>query len=210
MNDRMRQLLEQIVALEEELRTELQAQQSRWFYHIVGRRIEFEQAVRETHRRLKVGIFRWLATVRPQNYLTAPIIYGMIVPIVFFDLCLMIYQLTCFSIYRIARVRRSDYIVFDQRHLAYLNWIEKLDCLYCSYGNGLMAYAREIFARTEQYFCPIKHARRVRGTHERYSKFIDYGDAEDLHRKFEELRVALMREGEKLNAAKPVKKNKQH
>jgi hypothetical protein len=210
MNDRMRQLLEQIVALEEELRSELQAQQSRWFYHIVGRRVEFEQAVRETHRRLKVGIFRWLATVRPQNYLTAPIIYGMIIPIVFFDLCLMTYQLTCFPIYRIARVRRSDYIVFDQRHLAYLNWIEKLDCLYCSYGNGLMAYAREVFARTEQYFCPIKHARRVRGTHERYAKFIDYGDAEDLHRKFEELRVALIREGEKTNAATPAKSYRKH
>lgn len=208
MNDRMRQLLEQIVALEEELRSELQAQQSRWFYRIVGRRVEFEQAIRETHRRLKVGIFRWLATVRPQNYLTAPIIYGMIFPIVFFDLCLMIYQLTCFPIYRIARVKRSDYIVFDQRHLAYLNWIEKLDCLYCSYGNGLVAYAREIFARTEQYFCPIKHARRVRGTHERYAKFIDYGDAEDLHQKFEELRVALIREDEKAAAAKSSGDNK--
>lgn len=208
MNDRMRQLLEQIVALEAELRAELQAQQSRWFYRIVGRRVEFEQAIREAHRRLKVGIFRWLATVRPQNYLTAPIIYGMIIPIVFFDLCLMIYQLTCFPIYRIARVRRSDYIVFDQRHLAYLNWIEKLDCLYCSYGNGLVAYAREIFARTEQYFCPIKHARSVRGTHERYAKFIDYGDAEGLHQKFEELRVALIREDEKDAATVPSGDNK--
>ena len=196
MNDWMRLLLEQIIALEEELRAELQAQQSRWFYRIVGRRVEFEQAIRETHRRLKVGIFRWLATVRPQNYLTAPIIYGMIVPVVFFDLCLMIYQLTCFPIYRIARVRRSDYIVFDQRHLAYLNWIEKLDCLYCSYGNGLIAYAREITARTEQYFCPIKHARKILGAHSRYKDFLSYGDADNLHDKVEEFRAALAMEDE--------------
>lgn len=203
MNDRMRQLLEQIVALEEELRGEFQAQQSRWFYRIVGRRVEFEQAIRATHRRLKMGIFRWFATVRPQNYLTAPIIYGMIIPIVFFDLCLEIYHRACFPIYRIARVHRSDYIIFDQRHLAYLNWIEKFDCLYCSYGNGLIAYAHEIFARTEQYFCPIKHARRVKGLHARYAKFIDYGDAEDLHAKFEELRVALIREREAAAASPP-------
>ncbi len=203
MNDKMRHLLEQIAALEAELRSELQAQQSRWFYRIVGRRVEFELRIREAHRRLKVGVFRWLATVRPQNYLTAPIIYGMIFPMVLLDICLGIYQLTCFPIYRIARVRRSDYITFDQRHLAYLNWIEKIDCLYCSYGNGLMAHAREIFARTEQYFCPIKHARSVRGTHDRYSKFVDYGDAEDLHARFEELRVALMREGEKATTASP-------
>lgn len=207
MNDRMRQLLEQIVALEEELRTELQVQQSRWFYRIVGRRVEFESAIRDAHRRLKVGLFRWFATVRPQNYLTAPIIYGMIFPIVFFDLCLEIYHRSCFPIYGIARVHRSDYIVFDQRHLAYLNVIEKLDCLYCSYGNGLMAYAREILARTEQYFCPIKHARRVTGTHERYAKFLDYGDAEDLHAKFEELRVALVREKEEAAASLPPRDN---
>lgn len=208
MNNRMRQLLEQIVVLEDELRSELQAQQSRWFYRIVGRRVEFEYRIREAHRRLKVGIFRWLATVRPQNYLTAPIIYGMIFPIILLDIGLAVYQLTCFPIYRIARVRRTDYIAFDQRHLAYLNWIEKIDCLYCSYGNGLMAYAREIFARTEQYFCPIKHARSVRGTHDRYAKFVDYGDAEDLHARFEELRVALVREDGKAQAVStPVHKN---
>jgi hypothetical protein len=37
---------------------------------------------------------------------------------------------------------------------------------------------REIAARTEQYWCPIKHARRVIGSHARYLKFDDYGDAE--------------------------------
>jgi hypothetical protein len=194
MNDRIRQILEQINALEDELRTQLHEKESQWLYKIRGRRIEFESGIREMHRRLKMGVFRWLATARPQNYLTAPIIYGMIFPIVFLDICLMIYQLTCFPIYRIARVRRCDYIVFDQRHLAYLNWIEKIDCLYCSYGNGLMSYAREIFARTEQYFCPIKHARQVRGVHERYAQFLDYGDANDLHDRFEELRLELLKE----------------
>jgi hypothetical protein len=171
MNDRIRQILEQINALEDELRTQLHEKESQWLYKIRGRRIEFESGIREMHRRLKMGVFRWLATARPQNY-----------------------QLTCFPIYRIARVRRCDYIVFDQRHLAYLNWIEKIDCLYCSYGNGLMSYAREIFARTEQYFCPIKHARQVRGVHERYAQFLDYGDANDLHDRFEELRLELLKE----------------
>ncbi len=199
MNDRIRQILEQINALEDELRAELLEKQSRWLYKIMGRRVEFESGIRDMHRRLKLGVFRWFMTVRPQNYLTAPVIYGMIVPIVFFDLCLMIYQLTCFPIYRIPRVRRADYISFDMRHLAYLNWIEKFDCLYCSYGNGLMAYGREILARTEQYFCPIKHARQLRGAHARYEKFLDYGDANDLHARFEELRVALVKEGENVN-----------
>lgn len=196
MNDRMRHILDQIKALEDEMQSELNEQSKRWFYQIQGKRIEFERSIKETHRSIKLGIFHWFLTVRPQNYLTAPIIYGMIVPMFLFDLCMMFYQTTCFPIYGISRVRRSDYIVFDRRHLAYLNFIEKFDCLYCSYGNGLMAYATEIFARTEQYFCPIKHAQKVLGKHARYKYFLDYGDATDLHKKFEEIRVALINEND--------------
>ena len=196
MNERIRQILDQIKALEDEMQSELNEQSKRWFYQIQGKRIEFERSIKETHRSIKLGIFHWFLTVRPQNYLTAPIIYGMIVPMFLFDLCMMFYQTTCFPIYGISRVRRSDYIVFDRRHLAYLNFIEKFDCLYCSYGNGLMAYATEIFARTEQYFCPIKHAQKVLGKHARYKYFLDYGDATDLHKKFEEIRVALINEND--------------
>jgi hypothetical protein len=194
MDDRIRQILDQINALEDEMQSELSAQGSRWFYQIQGKRIEFERAIKVTHRSIKMGIIHWFMTVRPQNYLTAPIIYGMIVPLILFDFFMMFYQLTCFPIYGIARVRRSDYISFDRRHLAYLNFIEKFDCLYCSYGNGLLAYATEIFARTEQYFCPIKHAQKVFGKHARYKYFLDYGDAADLHKRFEEIRVALTKE----------------
>lgn len=59
------------------------------------------------------------------------------------------------------------------------------------YTNGLIAYAREILARTEQYWCPIKHAHKVLGTHDRYALFLDYGDAEECHRKLEALREAI-------------------
>lgn len=194
MNDKIRQILEQINALEEEVQSELAAQGSRLFYQVQGRRIEFERSVKEKHHSLKLSVFHWFMTVRPQNYLTAPIIYGMAIPMILFDIGVTFYQWTCFPIYQIARVRRSDYIVFDRRHLAYLNLIEKFDCLYCSYGNGLLAYATEIFARTEQYFCPIKHARKVLGKHARYKYFLDFGDAVDLHKKFEEIRVALIKE----------------
>jgi hypothetical protein len=197
MNDRVRQILDQIKALEDEMQSEINEQSSRFFYKIQGKRIEFERTIKETHRSLKKDIFHWFMTVRPQNYLTAPIIYGMIVPMVLFDLCMMFYQVSCFPIYGISMVRRSDYISFDRRHLAYLNFIEKFDCLYCSYGNGLLAYATEIFARTEQYFCPIKHAQKVLGRHARYKYFLDYGDAVNLHKKFEEIRDELINEDEK-------------
>ena len=94
------------------------------------------------------------------------------------DFFVSVFQAVCFPIYGIAKIRRADYFVFDRHHLAYLNALEKLNCAYCSYANGLIAYTREIAARTEQYWCPIKHARRVIGTHARYALFDDYGDAE--------------------------------
>ena len=196
MNDRMRHILDQIKALEDEIQSEINDQRGRLFYQIQGKRIEFERAIKEKHNSLKLGIFHWFLTVRPQNYLTAPIIYGMAVPILILDFALMVFQVTCFPIYGIRKVRRSDYISFDHRHLAYLNIIEKFDCLYCSYGNGLMAYAAEIFARTEQYFCPIKHAQKILRNHARYQYFLDYGDAEDLHKRLEDIRVALINEVE--------------
>jgi hypothetical protein len=190
-NARITQLLAQMASLENELSTALHEQESRMFFQIKGKRVEFEKSVRQAHRKLKTGFFRWLLTDRPQNLLTGPIIYGMIIPMAIIDLCISFYQATCFPIYRIEKVRRSDYIVIDRQHLEYLNFFQRFHCTYCGYGTGLIAYIGEIVARTEQYFCPIKHARKMLGTHARYAAFLDYGDAADYESKLEEFRVAL-------------------
>jgi len=196
MNNRIRQLIDQITALENELNAAIEEHEEKIRYRIEGKRVLFEQAISEAHVRLKTGIFRWFLTVRPQNYLTMPIIYGMSVPMVLFDLCINTYQTVCFPIYGVARVKRADYFVMDHQHLAYLNIIEKVHCMYCSYAVGLLAFASEVTARTEQYFCPIKHAGKIRNAHSRYKHFLDYGDAENVHERIEELRTALAREKE--------------
>jgi hypothetical protein len=100
-----------------------------------------------------------------------------------------LYQAVCFPVYGIPQVRRRDYLVFDRGQLAYLNAIEKLNCAYCSYANGLLALVREVAARTEEYWCPIKHARRVLGVHARYGSFVDFGDAEAYRHELERLRT---------------------
>jgi hypothetical protein len=66
--------------------------------------------------------------------------------------------------------------------------------MYCSYAVGLLAYANEIIARTEQYFCPIKHAGKILGTHARYEHFLEYGEADNYHGKLEALREELGKE----------------
>ena len=191
MNEKITQILAQMAALENDLRTAVQEQESKMFFQIRGKRVEFESSVKAAHLKLKKNFFRWLVTDRPQNLITGPIIYAMIFPLMMLDICVSFYQWACFPIYGITRVRRADYIVFDRRHLGYLNFIEKFHCTYCEYGNGLMSYMAEILARTETYFCPIKHAHKILGTHTHYNRFLDYGDAADYEAKLEEYRVAL-------------------
>lgn len=191
MNDRIRTILNQMTALEDEMHAVLKEQETKMFFEIKGRRIEFEKAVKQTHRKLKNNFFRWLVTNRPQNLITGPIIYGMIFPLMLLDLFVTIYQATCFPIYGVVKVRRRDYIVLDRQHLDYLNFIEKFHCTYCAYGAGLTAYIAEIVSRTEQYFCPIKHAHKILGTHKRYLGFLEFGDAVDYENRLEAFRVAL-------------------
>jgi hypothetical protein len=190
-NARVQQILDQITALEDELHTVINEQQSSMFFQIKGKRIEFEKSIKQAHIKLKKNFFRWLVTNRPQNLITGPIIYSMIVPLVITDVFITFYQHTCFPIYGIKIVRRANYIIFDRQNLHYLNFIEKFHCTYCAYGSGMIAYISEIVARTEQYFCPIKHARKILGTHSRYAQFLDFGDAEDYQDKLEEYRIAL-------------------
>ena len=193
MNDRIQQLLKQMTVLEDDLREALHEQETNMLFQIRGKRVEFEQSIKQTHRRLKTRFFRWLVTDRPQNLITGPVIYSMIVPLAILDLFVTVYQAVCFPVYRVEKVRRGDYIVLDRQQLEYLNFIEKFHCTYCAYGSGLIAYVHEIVARTEQYFCPIKHARRILGTHSRYRHFLDYGEAADYEAKLEAFRVALGR-----------------
>jgi hypothetical protein len=91
------------------------------------------------------------------------------------------------------RVPRRRYFAIDRHKLAYLNGIEKVNCTFCSYTNGLIAYVREVAARTEQYWCPIKHARAIPVPHSRYHLFFDYGDAARYRRDFGALRHGLRR-----------------
>lgn len=191
MNPRIAALGHEIRRLEEELEVEFARRRTEFAYTVRDRAVRFEERVLQRHKDLRRGMLRYVLSARPVFLLTAPLIYAMIIPFALLDLFLTLYQRVCFPVYGIAVVRRDEYLVFDRAHLAYLNGIERLNCAYCSYANGLIAYAREVAARTEQYWCPIKHARRIIGAHERYSRFSDYGDAEAYQRELDALRAEL-------------------
>lgn len=189
------EMVRRLVRLEDEIERRLAAEQERLHYRIEQKRAVFEEAVLRRHREIRTGLLTFLRRSPAGTLVVAPAIYGLIVPIVLLDLAVTLYQLVCFPIWGMVRVRRADHIVLDRHRLAYLNGIEKLNCWYCGYANGVVSYVREVASRTEQYWCPIKHALRVRAPHARYRNFVAYGDAEAYRARLAELRAAVRAEG---------------
>ena len=191
-DSRLDELLERLRKAENDVSEEvdrlLEEHKQRFHYTFERGKVKFEEAFADLQRRYRVGSWQYLREAKLSYILSAPIIYGMVVPIALLDLSLTIYQQICFRLYRIPRVKRAKYFVFDRHLLQYLNTIEKLNCVYCGYGNGVMAYGREITARTEQFWCPIKHARRPRGWHQRSDNFFEYGDADAWKEKLKRIR----------------------
>ena len=184
MNQHLEDLLVRIRGLQEEVEEAYrQARQE-----LDRQRAELAGEFQRRQREYKVGLLRFVARARPLVLLSAPVIYAGWIPFLLLDLFVTVYQAVCFPIYRIPKARRRDFLVFDREGLPYLNLIERFNCFYCAYGNGVAAYAREVAARTEQYWCPIKHARRWRGAHDYYPKFLDHGDAEAYRLELERLR----------------------
>jgi hypothetical protein len=167
-------LIERIQRLEEELEKAL-AEQSEFIKSEIS---ELPDELFRQQAALKQGAWQYLREANLLSILTAPLIYSLIVPFLLLDLMASIYQKICFPIYGLKKVDRSKYFVFDRRHLSYLNFIEKINCTYCSYANGLVAYVRDIASLTEAHWCPIKHAKGLYNPHTRYGKFAKYGDAE--------------------------------
>jgi hypothetical protein len=159
------------------------------FYELHAREIRFPDAVKAESTRLRTSLLRYMQESRFFVGLTAPLIYSCIIPFVLIDLFIGVYQAFSFPLYGIPKVRRSDYVIFDRRKLCYLNWLERINCAYCSYGNGVMAYVVEVAARTEQHWCPIRHAHRIEHAHDRYSHFLPYGDAAAYRARIEEVRT---------------------
>jgi hypothetical protein len=188
MNDRLICLLGKLQSLEKDILQEIDKKEQQFAYEIHKKNVLFESETKKAHKILSKKIPHYLRDASIKNILTAPFIWACLIPALMMDLVMSVFQNVCFPVYGIPKVRRSDYVVIDRQHLSYLNLIERLNCMYCSYFNGVIAYSREIAGRTEQYWCPIKHARKIKSFHSRYKNFFDYGDAEGYRAKIEEVR----------------------
>ena len=188
MNDKIRELIDEIDAMKLKLAEEIDKQESHISYEIKNGYVTFEKEVLAKQRENMKNLLTWFREVPLFHLLTAPFIYAMVIPAIIFDVLLFVYQQIAFRVFKFEFIKRSDYMHFDHHYLGYLNLVEKLNCLYCSYFNGLMLYASAIAGRTELYFCPIKHAKKIVSQHKFYEEFLSYGDEEEYQKKLKELR----------------------
>ncbi len=191
MNPKITELVERIRQIEHEIELEAKRRSTELQADFDQRRVRFEREIIEQQHRFKTGLSHYIATSHWLTIVTAPVIYAVLLPMLLLDAFITLYQWICFPVYGMSRVKRSEYFVYDRSHLAYLNLIEKINCAYCSYGNGLVAYAREVVGKTEQYWCPIKHARKTLQAHPYYAGFVDFGDAQGYKKELENLRKQL-------------------
>ena len=123
---------------------------------------------------------------RPFRHIAStPFILGMIIPLIFLDICIEIYHHVAFPLYGIDTIPRSHYIKIDRHRLSYLNHLDKLWCAYCGYANGLFHYSSTIAATTEHYWCGVKHKPSKDFKEPAHHKhFAKYDDEADLKKKF--------------------------
>ncbi len=144
------------------------------------------------HTNNQLGIWALIKRSRPINLITGPIIYAMIFPIALLDLFVWFYQLTCFPVYKLEKLKRADYIFFDRQELKYLDWASKFHCTYCAYAVGVINLVAGIINATESYFCPIKHKLKNKHRSKRRN-YINYenDDEYDFDEKLESIRKKI-------------------
>ena len=185
MDSKIRDILEKIDKLNETLRKEQVRLAKKYGFLIREKKIIFLKKIRERNKAFRIPAWKYAIPKNIRHFLSLPFIYSMIIPAVILDIFITVYHHIAFPLYGIPKVKRSDFITYDRRFLDYLNIIQKVHCLYCSYVNGLLAYAVEIAGRTERYWCPVKASyNKNTFTHMWYKDFADYGDPEDWKNKF--------------------------
>lgn len=191
MNDKIREIVQEIDDLKKKLAEEVSNEERHIRYKIHDGSIQFDKESIAKHKKDRGSILSWFNEVPILQFLAAPVIYGVLIPFLLFDITIFIYQHIVFRVFKFEFIKRSDYIIFDHHFLEYLNWIEKINCLYCSYVNGLILYASVVAGRTELYFCPIKHAKKITSEHTYYNTFLNYGDGDEYQKKLKALRKKL-------------------
>lgn len=121
-----------------------------------------------------------------------PFIYALIIPIVLLDALATLYQVVCFPIYRMPGVDRGSFMQIKRTGLESLNIVDRINCYYCSYANGVLRYVQKIAAETERMWCPIRQLHKKNYTApQHHADFAENGSTEALKNYFTRYELEL-------------------
>lgn len=96
-----------------------------------------------------------------QSVVSGAVITSMIIPLLIVDLSCSFYHAVYFRLNGIPLISRKKYIIIDRGRLTKLSWLQRWNCFYCDYANGLIAWTKAVINTTEVYNCAIKHGPMV-------------------------------------------------
>lgn len=94
---------------------------------------------------------------RVMAFIAAISCYICIIPLLILDIFLWQFQNIYFRIMEIPLILRRKYVILDRYKLGKLTFWQRLNCFYCEYANGVVAYAKAVVNQMELYSCAIKH-----------------------------------------------------
>jgi len=62
-----------------------------------------------------------------------------------------------FTTMEIPKISKKQFVVMERWDLSKLTFWQKINCVYCEYANGILAFAKAVGNQTEIYSCAIKH-----------------------------------------------------
>ncbi len=116
MSKRATQIADEIRTLEQELRQEIQRIRIDSF-EITEKAIHFKDEVVIRHRTQALSVLTYLRRAKMKHIVCLPIIWSCLLPAIVMDALVSLYQMLCFLLFGVLKVKRSDHVVFDRRNL---------------------------------------------------------------------------------------------
>lgn len=114
MGSSIQEILKKIETLNNDLREEYDRMLEKYGFSFQEKKIIFLEEFKKRNKKFKLPLWRPLTTTNLRQIIAIPFISGMIIPAIFLDICITIYQGIAFSLYRIPKVKRSEYIIYDR------------------------------------------------------------------------------------------------
>ncbi len=111
----------------------------------------------------------------PKRLILILTIYPIVLFFLFTDFLIWWYQTIYFGILDIPKLPRHKYIIMGRYKLPGLSRMQRLNCGYCEYANGVIQWLKAVANQTEIYSCAIKYATPLPGQ-EYQAGFYDQND----------------------------------